>query len=118
MGISIYYEKLNDGAKNFLEKNHNVPEAKTFAEGPFVEDKITPVEEITAFEGLNGEVAVGDQSAFSAFLRIAQKQNLSASQMPKGYELPGREEIIEEVSLPSYEPMVPVICPTAPEMGC
>ena len=51
-------------------------------------------------------------------VRIAQKQNLSANQIPKGYELPGKEEIIEEVSLPAYEPIVPVSCPQAPEMGC
>ena len=119
MSINIRLEKLDKASKEFLEKYHNVPQASTFAVGPISDDGMDHTfDEISTFQGLGGEMAVGDQDAFSAFMRIAEKQNLSANQMPKGYELPGKEEIIEEVSLPAYEPIVPVSCPQAPEMGC
>lgn len=119
MGINIYLEKLDKASKEFLERHHNVPQASTVAVGPIRDDGLDHnFDEISTFQGLGGEMAVGDQNAFSAFMKIAEKQNLSASQMPKGYELPGKEEIIEEVSLPAYEPIIPVSCPQAPEMGC
>ena len=119
MSINIHLEKLDKASKEFLAKYHNVPEASTFAVSPMRNDGLDHnFDQVSTFEGLGGEMAVGDQSAFSAFLKIAEKQNLSANQMPKGYELPGKEEVIEEVSLPAYEAIVPMSCPTAPEMGC
>lgn len=115
MGIDTYYNKLNNDAKAFIEKNHNVPEAKTFAEGPFIEEKNAPVEEISVFEGLNGEVAVGDQSAFAAFMKIAQKQNLTSEQMPKGYAIASKEDVEEDVVMPTFNI---TSCQVVPEMGC
>lgn len=117
MGIGIYWDKLDNSAKTFLDEKHKVSGATTFAKAPVVEDKITPVEEISTFEGFNGELAVGDQSAFDAFKKLAEKQNLSANQMPKGYELPGREEVIEDMPLHTYDTVVPMSCP-APELSC
>ena len=120
MGIGIYYDKLDNGAKAFLEKHHKVPGAVHFAKAPIVEENtVFDLEGVSTFTGFGGEMAVGDPDAFKAFSRLAEQRNLQPEQMPKGYEFPAQDSEVKNVTLPTHDiPVVPLDCQVAPEMSC